>query len=193
MKKIGITGGIGSGKSTICKVFEVLSVPVYYADIRAKALMEEDPELVQQISDLFGYGMYEEGKLQRQKLAEIVFKDPQKLNQLNSLVHPAVFRDNEKWMAAHADANYVIKEAALIFESGSYKNLDAVITVFAPEVLRIQRVLKRDDTTESAIKDRISKQMPEEEKISKSDFVIYNDEKQLVLPQVLEIHRKFQN
>ena len=193
MLKIGVTGGIGSGKTTICKIFEVLGVPVYYADIEAKALMESDNSLVEKIKEIFGNEIYSsEGKLNRKKLSDIVFENKQKLAQLNALVHPAVISHGQHWFHSQKTP-YVIKEAALLFESGSYQNLDKIITVYAPKEIRIKRVTERDNVSSSEVEARMENQMPEEEKRKKSDYVIMNNEEELVLPQVLKIHRQLLN
>ena len=149
MIRIGLTGGIGSGKSTVAKVFEVLGIPVYYADDAAKKLMNEDQQLKQKIQEQFGEAVYKDGQLDRKFLAGIVFNAPEKLQQLNALVHPATLRDAEQWMQQHAVScgqatPYAIKEAALIFESGAHEELDYVIGVYAPAPLRIQRTMQRD-------------------------------------------------
>ena len=141
MLKIGLTGGIGSGKSTVAKVFEVLGIPVYYADEAAKRLMNEDENLKEKLQQQFGKQTYVDGKLNRGYLSSLVFNDPEKLAILNSIVHPATIEDAAKWMTQQKTP-YVIKEAALIFESGSQKDLDKVIGVFAPAPLRILRVIK---------------------------------------------------
>ncbi len=193
MYKVGITGGIGSGKSTICKIFELLGIPIYYADDQAKWLMQNDPLLIQQVKDAFGADSYnEKNELNRQKIAGIVFKDPQALEKLESFVHPAVHRHSNAW-AEQQNSPYVLKEAALTFESDSWKYLDKVITVYAPEEVRIARVLKRDKTTEAAIRARMAQQMSEEEKMERADFVIYNDGEKLLIPQVLEVHTRLVN
>lgn len=193
MLKIGITGGIGSGKSTVCRIFKTLGIPIYDADDTAKWLMQQDRKLVQNIQQLFGEDIYtENGQLNKAKLAQIVFNDKQALKQLEALVHPAVYEHAENWFREQAEqqAPYALKEAALIFESNSWKQLDKVITVFAPKQLRIQRILQRDETTVTQIEARMNKQMPEEEKVKRADFVIYNDEKQLLIPQVMAIHEE---
>ncbi len=187
--KVGITGGIGSGKTTVCKIFESLGIPVYNADERAKWLMVNHPLIVKGLKDLFGEQAYlGDGSLNRKGIAAIVFSDKEKLNQLNALVHPAVYQDGEDWHASFSDVPYTIKEAALHFESGAYRTMDVMITVFAPEEMRLQRVINRDDANLQEVKDRMSKQMPDQEKMEKSDFVIYNDGTQLLIPQILEIH-----
>ena len=191
--KIGITGGIGSGKSTVCKIFEVLDIPVYYADDRAKWLMNNDVNLIEGVKSVFGNKAYADGTLNRPFIADIVFNDKSKLAELNALVHPAVFQDGVAWNEANADAPYTLKEAAILFESGSYLTVDKIITVFTPKEIRIQRVLMRDGITREAIEARMDKQMPEEEKIERSDFVIYNDDEHSLIKQVLDIHRKILN
>ena len=188
--KVGITGGIGSGKSTVCRIFETLGIPVYYADDRAKKLMTEDEQVTTAVKTLFGPEAYlPTGALNRELIGKIVFSDSAKLRQLNSIVHPAVHRDGIEWHEKQAGVPYTLKEAALIFESGSYAFLDRIITVFAPESLRLERVMARDQASAASIKARMDKQMPEEQKVSRSDFVIYNNESQLLIPQVLAIHR----
>jgi dephospho-CoA kinase len=190
MLKIGITGGIGSGKTTVCKIFETLGIPVYYADDRAKMLMLQDKHLIEGIKSLFGDQAYlADGALNRQHIAKIAFNDSSKLEQLNALVHPAVFKDGNKWADMQKNVPYTLKEAALIFEGGGHQFLDKVITVFAPKAVRIERVLKRDNTTRAEIEARIEKQMPDEEKVKMADFVIYNDGEQSLVEQVLAIHQ----
>lgn len=192
MLKIGITGGIGSGKSLISRIFSTIGVPVYNADSQAKHLMNNDPALQQKIREHFGEESYNrEGELNRQYLS-FVFGDPQKLALLNSFVHPAVGLDFEIWSSGFSNQPYVLKEAALLFESGSYRKLDKTITVFASPELRIERVKKRDPfRSEDQIVEIMKRQMPEEEKIRLADLVIFNDEKQLVIPQVLHVHQGF--
>jgi dephospho-CoA kinase len=187
MLKIGLTGGIGSGKTTVAQIFEVLAIPVYYADQAAKDLMNRDPELKKQIISAFGAEVYKEGSLDRSYLAELVFADPEKLALLNSFVHPATFKDSSSWMQMQKTP-YAVKEAALIFETGLEKFFDYVIGVTAPEDLRLHRVMGRDHTSAENILKRMLQQMDEDEKISRCDFVIVNDGIQALLPQVLKIH-----
>ena len=189
MLRIGLTGGIGSGKSTVAKVFEVLGIPVYYADDAAKKLMNEDEELKEKIKKEFGESIYKEEKLDRKKLAGIVFTSPEKLNLLNALVHPATLKDAETWMQKQTTP-YCIKEAALIFESGAHEHLDYVIGVTAPAPLRILRTMQRDGVTKEEVFARMDKQMDETIKIKLCDFVFTNDEQEMLLPQVLELHKK---
>lgn len=194
--KIGITGGIGSGKTTVCRIFETLGIPVYYADDRAKALMVENKDLIKNIKNLFGEEAYlPDSALNRAYIANIAFHNPLKLNELNALVHPAVWKDGEEWHNAQTDAPYTLKEAALLFESGGNRFLDKIITVVAPIETRIERVILRGGgtMTRSDIEARIAKQLPDEEKIKQSDFVIWNDGTQLLMPQVLSIHKSIKN
>ncbi len=186
---VGITGGIGSGKTTVCQIFEVLGIPVYYADIRAKQLMTESREIVRGIKELFGPEAYlDDGRLNRPFIAGIVFKDASKLQQLNAIVHPAVYLDGQRWHESQQGVPYTLKEAALTFETGGYKLLDKTITVYAPAEIRIQRVMERDQSSREAVEDRISKQMPDEEKIKLADFVVHNYDNRPLIPQVLSIH-----
>lgn len=189
MLKVGITGGIGSGKTTICRIFETLNIPIYYADDRAKNLMVKEEQLVAGIKALFGEEAYlQNGLLNREYIGSIVFSDKSMLEKLNQLVHPAVRLDGENWFQAQAEKPYALKEAALHFESGGYKLMDKMITVFAPEAMRIERVMQRDKTTAKAVKARIDKQLPDNKKIELSDFVIYNDGTQSLIKQVMNIH-----
>lgn len=189
MLKIGITGGIGSGKTTVAKVFEILGIPVYYADDEAKRIMNEDSALKKKITAVFGNESYENGKLNKPYLASVVFNDSYKLDLLNSIVHPATIKDAELWMQNKKTA-YALKEAALLFESGAAENLDYVIGVTAPQHLRIKRVMERDGVTKDEVLKRINRQIEEDIKIKLCDFVIVNDEQRLVIPQVLALHEK---
>ncbi|MFZ2897038.1 MAG: dephospho-CoA kinase [Saprospiraceae bacterium] len=190
MKKIGLTGGIGSGKSTVARIFEVLGIPVYYADDRAKQLMVEDPELKAGIVALFGAEAYSQNELNRAHIAHLAFSDPSLLKKLEALVHPAVLADGERWHNAQQGVPYTIKEAALLFESGSYKALDKIIVVTAPLELRIERVMRRDQISRDSVMSRIARQMLEEEKKMLADFVIDNDGSRSLIRQVWEIHRQ---
>lgn len=190
MLRIGLTGGIGSGKSTIARIFEVLGIPVYDADSASKKLMQEDPKLIQLIKNSFGESSYNDGILDRKHLAHQVFTDQKKLALLNSFVHPATINHAKEWMEKQT-APYVIKEAALIFESGSDKDLDLVIGVSAPFELRLKRTMERDNISEPDVRSRMDKQMNEEEKLRLCNYVIVNDEKQLLIPQVLKLHSIF--
>lgn len=187
--RIGLTGGIGSGKSTVAKVFETLGTPVYYADEAARRIMNEDEVLKTQIMQHFGAAAYPDGKLDRKYLAGIVFNNPARLELLNSLVHPATIRDGEAWMEKQTTP-YAIKEAAIIFESGSQSSLDYVIGVSAPDPLRIHRTMQRDHITREAVIARMDKQIKQIIKMRLCDFVIVNDEQHAVIPQVLLLHEE---
>lgn len=191
MLKIGITGCIGSGKSTVASVFSHLGVPVYNADERAKWLMANDADLIAGIKKMFGTEAYQtDGRLNRTLIAKQAFEDRKSLDQLNALVHPAVYRDFDNWCAQQHVA-YVIKEAALMFESESFKQLVAVIVVTAPEELRIQRAMQRDSITREAVLIRMNNQMSQEEKRSHAQLEIQNDEIHLIIPQVMALHQQF--
>lgn len=190
MLKIGITGGIGSGKTTVCRIFELLGVPVYYADLRAKMLMQTDAELITGISATFGQEVYSGNTLNRALLGSLVFNNAELLEQLNGLVHPAVFRDFDRW-SLEQQGPYVLKEAAILFESGSAKDCAYTILVKSPLELRVSRVMARDGISRADVMKRIDKQMSEEMKEKLASFVILNDEAHLVIPQVLALHDRF--
>ncbi len=190
MLKIGLTGGIGSGKSVVARIFETLGVPVYFADDAAKMLMNSDASLKSAIIKHFGEKAYQQNQLDRKWLASIVFNDPAKLELLNSLTHPATIQDAASWMKRQKSP-YLIKEAALLFETGSADQLDKVIGVAAPQSLRIKRVMTRDHITEQEVMKRIGRQMDEEEKMKRCDYIIYNNEELPVIPQVLALDEKF--
>ena len=189
MLKIGLTGGIGSGKSVVANIFKVLGIPVFDADTEAKLIMEKDEQLALSIQKLFGEEAYTDKKLNRKYLANIVFDDPDKLEQLNSLVHPAAILAANTWMNLQTTP-YVVKEAALLFESKSASQLDFIIGVYAPKTLRIKRVMERDNATAEKVVARMSRQIDEEEKMRLCDFIVVNNEEQLVIPQVLQLHEK---
>ena len=188
--QVGVTGGIGSGKTLVCNVLEKLGIPVYRADIEARRLMEEDSELVGQIVELFGEEAYIGGALNRSYLAGRVFGDGEQLRGLNGVVHPAVRRDYHRWLDQQSGAPYVVEEAAILFESGASRFMDLVVMVYAPEALRIKRVMIRDGVGEEAVKKRMEHQMDEEEKRSKADLVIINDENSRLLPRILDVHQQ---
>jgi dephospho-CoA kinase len=190
--KIGITGGIGSGKTTICQVFELLGIPVFYADAAAKEVMHTDEELKKGIISSFGVQSFSAGGiLNRKYLADIVFYDKKALETLNALVHPAVFRAFDTWVTKFPQAPYVMKEPALLFESDSYKMCTHSILVKAPETLKISRVMHRDHITEEEVRLRMARQFSDEEKENLADFIIMNDEHEMVIPQILKLHEYF--
>jgi dephospho-CoA kinase len=190
MIKVGLTGGIGSGKTTVAKVFETLGIPVYYADDKAKYLMNSDEALKTSIIQNFGNDAYKNGELDRKYLAAIVFNDKEKLELLNSLTHPITISDADEWMRQQTTP-YTIKEAALLFESGAAEQLDYIIGVYAPQHIRVQRVVQRDNLPVEDVMKRISRQIDEEMKMKLCNFVITNNDQQLVIPQVLELDKKF--
>ncbi len=189
MLTVGLTGGIGSGKTTVARIFEVIGIPVYYADLEAKRIMNEDKHLRSQLTELFGKEVYVNGSLNRSHLAAFVFKDKDSLRQLNALVHPVTIADSERWMKAQSSP-YALKEAAIIFESGSDSKLDYVIGVSSPIELRIKRVMERDSISAAQVERRMQNQMQEDDKMNLCDFVIFNNEQQLLIPQVMALHEK---
>jgi dephospho-CoA kinase len=193
MRKIGITGGIGAGKSLICSVFELLGIPNYPADYRAKCLQSNDPELKEKISFHFGTEAYlENGALNRDYLSKEVFGNDDQLKLLNSLVHPAVAKDFEVWCKRHSEKPYILKEAALLFETGSFKQLDATINVHAHQALRLKRTLERDpQRTHDSVLSIMKKQFSDKKRLELADFVIFNDESKSVIKQVMQLHQKF--
>ncbi|WP_317195728.1 dephospho-CoA kinase [Dawidia cretensis] len=189
--QIGITGGIGSGKSLVTKIFACLGIPVYDADSHAKELMTTDGILISQIKKEFGDLSYvSDGTLNRKYLGEVVFNQQKKLDILNGLVHPRVRHDFAQWTDRYRDKPYVVREAALLFETGVYRLLDQTIVVYAPEDVRIRRVMKRDNRPEEQVRAIIRKQLSEEEKKALADDIIYNDDSILVIPQVLALHHR---
>lgn len=189
MLKIGLTGGIGSGKTTVAKVFETLGIPVYYADDATKRLMNLNNELKALIIQHFGEASYKDGELNRKHIADIVFNNKEKLTLLNSITHPATIEDANKWIQQQSSP-YIIKEAALLFETEAAKHLDYFIGVSAPLEIRIKRVMKRDGLSETEIINRINRQMDEKEKMSRCNFIINNNDEELVIPQVINTHEK---
>jgi dephospho-CoA kinase len=191
MLKIGLTGGIGSGKSYIAAMFEALGVPVYEADIEAKRLMRTQTDLINGIRGLFGDAAYSGDELNTACIADSVFRDKQKLAALNALVHPAVHRDFSAWSEQQVSADYVIEAAALLFESGGHRQLDYVVFVRADRDLRIDRVMRRDGTGREDVEARISNQMPDPLKEQQADYIIDNNGERMILPQVINVHRIF--
>lgn len=188
MLKLGITGGIGSGKTTVCKIFEHLNVPVYYADERAKWLVNHNPILKQEIIQYFGELSFIEGKYNRAFISEIVFKDKERLNLLNQLIHPHVFEDWNKFCQLHSEKPLIIKEAAIMLETDSKNTVDKIALVYSPKEIRIQRIMSRDHLTENQVLSRMAMQMQDEEKLELADFIIYNDEQHSLIEQVYELY-----
>ena len=192
MKLIGLTGGIGSGKSTIARIFGSMGIPVFDSDFVAKSLYESDIQLKNEVKALFGDDLFLHGKLQRDKLAKVVFNDEQKLKDLTSLVHPAVRRAFREWLSnISPDVPYIIREAAILFESRSHEDCDEVITVSAPESVRIARVIQRDGAKVNDIRSRLSKQWTDAQRNERADQVIVNDNQSAVLPPLMQLHKKW--
>lgn len=189
MKKIGLTGGIGSGKTYIANIFQSIGVPVFYADLEAKKLINNSISIMNLIKKEFGDDIYIDNKLDKHKLSEIVFSDIEKIRKLNSIVHPSVKNVFDEW-CQDKTTDYIIKEAAILFESKSNLDLDAIICVSAPLELRVERVKKRDKISVEEIKNRINNQMSNKKKESLSDYLIVNDEKQILISQIIKIHNK---
>ena len=190
MKCIGLTGGIGSGKTTVARIFSMLNVPVYNSDEAGRNISNIDPLVKSTIKEQFGADVFDQNEnLNREKLSAIVFNDSSALAKLNAIIHPAVAQDFKTW-CANQSSPYVIKETAILFEHGLDKHLDGVIVVEAPDELRIKRVMHRNGITEDAVRQRIQQQLPQDELISRADWVIHNNEEQLLIPQVLEIYSR---
>ena len=190
MLKVGLTGGIGSGKTTVCNVFRHLGIPVYHADIHARILSEVDGDIKKALSGLVGDDIYTESGLNRKKLSQMIFVNRSLLQKVNEIIHPKVLEHFSKWINEHLETNYIIHEAAILFESGMNPLFDKIITVSAPEDTRISRIMKRDGVTENDVKNIIKNQWPESRKRNISDYIIINDQKQMILPQILKIHNE---
>ncbi len=190
--KLGITGGIGSGKTSVCRVFGVLGIPVFSADPEAQIIMNTERSVINSINDLAGKNLYTDGKLNKEELANLIFNDPELLKKVNSLVHPVVFEHFREW-ADMQTTPYVIMEAAILFESGASKLVDRVATVVAPVEERIYRVIVRNKLTREQVTDRIKNQMDDEERIRLSDYVINNSENEMIIPVILGIHEDILN
>ena len=185
---VGLTGGIGSGKSTVAKVFETLGVPIFNSDLIAKSIVNNDAEVISKIVAEFG-AIYLDGELDKVKMATIVFNDKTALEKLNKIVHPKVALYFENWVEQNASAEILIKEAAILIESGAYKQMDKIVLVTAPEALRLERVVNRDNTTGQKVKDRIAAQLSDEKRAVFADYTIDNGGSELVIPQVLEVYK----
>lgn len=190
MKKIGITGGIGSGKTIVTRIFSCLGIPVFNADITAREIVNTDPKVKEQIIELLGESAFREGAYDRSYVASRVFREKHLLEQLNRIIHPATINAFKDWVKKQ-HAPYIIKEAAILFESGSHTGLDRTITVQAPEELRLKRVLSRDNVTEAQVRSRMLSQFTDEQRANVADHIIINDDIQPVIPQVLQLHQTF--
>lgn len=185
---IGLTGGIGSGKSTVARFWEILDVPVYYADARAKQILAEDPDVVASVTSLLGAEAYSDGVPDRAYIASRVFEDGALRDKLNGIIHPAVGRDFESWIVTRSDRPYLLKEAAIIVETGTVDAYDALVLVTAPEAVRMERVIKRGGISRKDVEQRIASQLGDAEKRRFADYIIDNDGKNAVVPAVLSIH-----
>lgn len=190
MLKVGITGGIGSGKSTVCLVFKQMGVPVYSADNQAKLLIYSDKDLRKAICEEFGEESFINGNYNRDYIAEIVFSNPERLNKLNQIIHPAVTNDFNNWAKKYKNKSYIIHEAAILFESGTAGQMHKNIIIDAPEDIRVRRIIKRDGTDRNSALARIKNQWPADKIRSLADWIIVNDGKNLILPQILKIHEQ---
>jgi len=190
MFKVGITGGIGSGKTIVCRIFSSLDVPVYNADDAAKNIMQHDENIKQELKTLLGNVYDEEGQLNRKKVADIIFKNPTLLAAINNIVHPAVVAHAIEW-EQQLNTPYFIRESAILFESGTNKNLDKIILVDAPEAIRIERVLQRDNRSREEIQSIINQQWSTDKKKELADYIIVNDNQQALLPQIVHLHQLF--
>lgn len=189
MIKAGITGGIGSGKTMVCRVFESLGVPVYNADLAARFLTDSQPEIQNRLKAIFGEDLYKGNALDRPLFSSIVFRNKEMLETANRIIHPWVRDDFNRWAKLHESFDYIIEEAAILFESGSNAMVDKCITIIAPIGLRIKRLMNRPGMTLERIEDVMANQWPDEKKAAASDFIITNDEINPVLPQILVIHQ----
>jgi dephospho-CoA kinase len=190
--KLGITGGIGSGKTSVCRVFEVLNIPVFSADKVAQGIMESNKEIIERINAIAGIDLYKSGKLDRMKLANIIFNNNSLLNKVNSLVHPVVFDYFRRWVPEQT-APYVIMEAAILFESGASEIVDRIATIIAPEEERIQRVIVRNKLSREQITERMMNQMDDEKRAKNSYYIINNSENEMIIPAILDIHNDILN
>lgn len=193
MIKLGITGGIGSGKSTVTNIFKILQVPVYIADIESKRLTESSPIIRSKLIELFGDKIYDGDKLNKQLLASHIFNDKEKLDAVNSIIHPEVNKDFCKWVETNKNSPIVVLETAILFESGMDKYTDKVITVYTPFEDRISRTMQRDNLSREKVIERINNQLPDEEKMERSDFVIHNDGSRSLIEQCLNIMYQYDN
>jgi len=185
--KLGVTGGIGSGKTSVCRVFDALGVPVFSADREAREIMENDNGIIRRINSITGKNLYINGGLDRMELATIIFNDNILLEKVNSLVHPVIFDHFRKWVLEQT-APYVIMEAAILFESGASKFVDKVATVVAPIEQRVERVVQRNKLSREQVMERMRNQMDDEARIKLSDYIIYNSENDMIIPSILNIH-----
>jgi len=193
MLKVGLTGGMGSGKSTVSQVFINLGVPVFNSDLVARNIVNTNAKAIKKIKNTFGENLYDSGELDRKSLAAIVFTNPDALEKLNSIVHPLVGEAFDNWCEKNSSAPYIIKEAAILFESGAYQNLDRIITVYTKKEERIRRIIIRDHSSAEEVEHRMNNQWSDETRNKLADFIIINDDKDKLLPQVMELHEVLLN
>ncbi|HEX2396332.1 MAG TPA: dephospho-CoA kinase [Bacteroidales bacterium] len=191
MIKVGITGGIGSGKSVACRIFSILGVPVYNADAEAKTLTNTDPEIREQLISLAGEAVFTDQSLNRRYLSDLIFNNNELLARVNRIIHPRVEAHFIEWALLHSGSPYLILESAILFESNLYIHFDKIVTVTAPEDIRIRRALTRNNMTVEKIRSIMDSQLPEKEITEKSDYIVINDEKELIIPQILRLHQLF--
>jgi dephospho-CoA kinase len=187
--KLGVTGGIGSGKTSVCKVFNVLGIPVFYSDDEARKVMDSEIDIIETVKRIAGKDVYSSGSLDRAELARLIFNNRKLLKMINEVVHPVVFERFKTWQKS-SSSPYVIMEAAILFESGAIKLVDRIVTILAPEEERIERIVRRNNLTREQVLDRIRNQMPDEEKTALSDWVIHNSEHDMIIPEILKIHEE---
>lgn len=193
MLRVGITGGIGSGKSTVCQIISAMGYPVYNADIEAKKLTNQNADIIRGVSSIFGKDIYVSGELDRKRVGQLVFANKDLLERLNSVIHPVVSAHFEEWIKSNSNHTLLFKEAAILFESGAYKQVDKSVVVWAENSLRVERVCKRDGVSEEVVKQRMYNQMPQEELVKRADYVINNNEDTLLTTQVVELIDKLLN
>lgn len=189
MVKLGVTGGIGSGKTTVCRIFSVLGIPVFSADSEAKKIMNSDPVLIEQLNSMTGKNLYPDGRLDRSELAKLIFNNTDLLKRVNSIVHPLVFENFRKWSESQASP-YVVMEAAILFESGADMLVDKILTVVTPINERIARLVAGNKLTSEQVMERINNQIDDETRMRKSDFIVFNSENDMIIPAILAIHEK---
>jgi dephospho-CoA kinase len=187
--KLGVTGGIGSGKTTVCRVFSVLGIPVFSADAEAKRIMDSDPDLIDKLNSIAGMDLYANGNLDRQQLAKLIFNNRELLEKVNSIVHPLIFENYIKW-ADEQTSPYTIMEAAILFESGAAELVDRILTVVTPINERIERLMAGNKFTFEQVMERINNQIDDETRIKRSDFIVYNSENDMIIPAILAIHEE---
>jgi dephospho-CoA kinase len=190
--RLGVTGGIGSGKTTVCRVFRVIGIPVFSADDEARLIQDTDNEVIQKINELAGRDLYTSGMLDRPGLARIIFNNRDILEKVNTLIHPRVFENYRKW-ESEQDAPYTVMEAAILFESGAYRLVDKILTIVTPMEERIERLVKGNKMTREQVLERINNQIDDESRIRQSDYLVFNSENDMIIPAILGVHNEMLN